>query len=211
MHFTNRETAGRELAETLRQFAGPSLVILSLPRGGTVLGVEIAKTLNAPLGIILVRKIGHPVYAEYAIGAVAENSNPIYNEAEATTLDVTWLTAAEHDARSLIKYRRNLYPDTTYALPRIEGKIVIIVDDGIATGLTMKAAAAAARANHPKMTVIAAPVASRESLELLAGMADAFFILDDPKRFLGAISAHYLDFPQVNDAMVKKLLERSTP
>jgi len=209
MHFTNRETAGRELAETLRYLAGPSLVVLSLPRGGTVLGAEIAKTLDAPLGIILVRKIGHPVYAEYAIGALAEDGEPVYNEAEVTTLASDWLSVAEHDARRLIAYRRRLYSDEAYMAPKITGKVVVIVDDGIATGLTMKAAAFAARAKHPKITILAAPVASRQALAMLSDTADAFFILDDPKRFLGAISAHYIDFPQVKDATVKELLRKT--
>jgi putative phosphoribosyl transferase len=206
MGYTNRQAAGQRLAEALRQFAGDDVIVLALPRGGVVLGAEVARELEAPLGLVLVRKISHPSSPEYAIGAVVEDEPPVYNEAEAVAIDVSWLTQAEASARQLIERRRKLYYSQDLLPPDAAGKTVIIVDDGIATGLTMEAAVRAVRNKHPKQIVVAVPVASAESVTELEELANEVVVLDKPESFSGAVGSHYMEFEQVDDEEVKELL-----
>lgn len=206
MLFTSRKEAGRKLARILSQFADKDTVILALPRGGVVTGVEVANVLHAPLGFILVRKIGHPAYVEYAIGAIAENGKPVYNQAEVATLDKKWLKESETNACQLIATRRKLYFDERYKAPEVKNKTVIIVDDGIATGLTMQAAVLAIRDKLPKRVVVAVPVAPQDAIDALQELADEVIVLDT--AFMGAVGSHYLRFPQVEDDEVRRLLER---
>ncbi len=179
---------------------------MALPRGGVVLAAEVAKSLQAPLGLVLVRKIGHPSYAEYAIGAIAENNVAVYNKQEINTIDKTWLKSAEATARELINQRRKIYYGQDATTPAVGNKDVIIVDDGIATGLTMEAAVRSVRNKHPKQIIIAVPVASTESVERLQGLADQMIVLDKPEDFLGAVGSHYQEFDQVDDQEVRTLL-----
>lgn len=209
MRFANRKSAGRELGNALREFVESNSIILALPRGGVVLGYEVAKILQSPLDVIMVRKIGHPASSEYAVGAIAEGSLPVYNEIELGLLDDEWREEAEKEARRLIAHRRKWYFNGAYAPPELTHKTVIFVDDGIATGLTMKAALAVVSNRHPAKIVIATPVASEEGIDMLQGDFDRIFVLDDPLNFLGSISLHFDDFPQVDDDEVKNLLERS--
>lgn len=204
--YIDRHDAGQRLAEALRRFAGSDVVVLALPRGGVVLGAEVAKELEAPLDVVLVRKISHPSSPEYAIGAIVEDEPPVYNENEAAAIDDGWLTRAEAAARQLIERRRKLYYSQDLPPPGIAGKTVIIVDDGIATGLTMEAAVRAVRNKHPKQIVVAVPVASAESVTELEGLADEVIVLDKPESFIGAVGSHYLEFEQVDDKEVKELL-----
>jgi predicted phosphoribosyltransferase len=206
MSYHNRQDAGKQLVNVLSQYKGMSVVVLALPRGGVVLGAEVANGLQAPLGLVLVRKIGHPSYAEYAIGAIAEDEAPVYNEQEIRGINKSWLKQAELSARELIQHRRELYYGEDFMPPKVKGKTVIIVDDGIATGLTMEAAALAVRNQHPKQVVVAVPVASQESVDRLKSMVDRVIVLDNPEDFLGAVGAHYQEFNQVNDEAVRALL-----
>jgi len=206
VYYRNRQEAGKELAEVLAQYRGKSTVVLSLPRGGVVLGAEVAKSLRAPLGVVLVRKIGHPSYAEYAIGAVAEAETPVYNQSEIAGIDKKWLMKAVAAARELIKRRREQYYGDDFTPPNLLNKIVLIVDDGIATGLTMLAAVQAVRNQHPKQVVVAVPVASQESVDELQRSVNQVIVLDNPENFLGAVGAHYQEFEQVSDNQVKSLL-----
>ena len=206
MRYANRQKAGKSLSKALKRFRGGDVVVLALPRGGIVLGAEVAKDLKAPLGLILVRKIGHPSYPEYAIGAVAEDEKPVYNESEVVALDKTWLKKAEASARQLIEQRRKLYYGGDFVPPEIAGKVVIVVDDGIATGLTMEAAVRAAKHKHPKKLIVAVPVAPHESVGTLESLADEVIVLDNPDNFMGAVGSHYMEFGQVGDEEVKILL-----
>jgi len=206
MSYINREDAGRRLAQVLRHFKGKDTVVLALPRGGIVLGAEVSKELKAPLGLVLVRKIGHPSYSEYAIGAVAEGEKPVYNENEVATIDEEWLKEAEASARKLIEHRHELYYGENLTPPEVEDKVVILVDDGIATGLTMESAVRAVRNKKAKRIIVAVPVASRESVDTLDSMADEVVVLDEPEDFLGAVGAHYQEFEQVDDEEVRTLL-----
>lgn len=204
--YVNRQDAGQQLGEALRRFRGDNTVVLALPRGGVVVGAEVARELLAPLGLILVRKIGHPHNPEYAIGAIAENEPPVYNERERLSASEHWLKQAEADARKLIEKRRKLYYGEDFKPPAIENKTIIIVDDGIATGLTMEAAIKAVREHGPAKVVVAVPVAPPECVYELAEIADEVVVLDKPETFKGAVGAHYQQFEQVNDEEVRELL-----
>jgi len=210
MTYDDRRDAGKQLANALHRFKGADIVVMALPRGGVVLGLEIAEELQAPLGLVLVRKIGHPSFAEYAVGAVAEGGTPLFNESEASHLDEEWLDEAVAAARNMIKHRRKLYFGNDFAEPDVENKTVIIVDDGIATGLTMEVAVRAIRDKAPNKVIVAAPVASRESVAVLEQMADEVVLLEDPKKFLGAVGAHYRNFDQVDDDEVRELLREAS-
>lgn len=205
--YKDRKHAGQELAEALERFRGDSTVVLALPRGGIVPGAEVAKLLKAPLGVVMVRKIGHPANPEYAIGAVVEGEPAIFNEAEKAFLDDSWLKQAEKEARALMARRRKLYYNDGFTPPEIAGKTVILVDDGIATGLTMEAATRAARDQGAKRVIVASPVAPNDSAEILNDIADEVIVLDSPEEFRGAVASHYLEFGEVDDQEVRRLLQ----
>lgn len=209
MRFIDRRDAGRQLAYKLANFESVNTIVLALPRGGIILGKEVAKTLNAPLGLVLVRKIGHPYNAEYAIGALAEDEMPVYNEAEIAAIDASWLKKAEMAAHELIEKCRQVYYGNDFTPPNAKGKTVILVDDGIATGLTIQAAVKALKQKKPKKVIVAIPVAPRDSVAKLKQLADEVILLDDPDNFLGAVGAHYQNFPQVNDEEVKSILREA--
>lgn len=209
MQFLSRLSAGGELAAVLRPFVKSDPVVLALPRGGVVVAAEVTRILRLPLDLILVHKIGHPSNPEFAVGAIAENAKPVYDAIDVLALDDEWREDAEKAARQRIFRRRQLYFAADFIHPSITGKPVIVVDDGMATGLTMLAAVSALRAQHPRQIIAAVPVASRPSIDLLINHADVCIVLDDPNTFRGAVGMHYDDFPQVDDNNVKKLLGRS--
>lgn len=204
--FKDRTEAGRQLAKALSKYRGSGAVVLALPRGGIVLGEIVAKSLGAPLDLALVRKIGHPAHPEYAIGAVAENAEPIYNEAETASLEDSWLAESLAEARQLIADRRKFYYDGGIKQPKITDKTVIVVDDGIATGLTMSAVLHSLKSKRPKQLIVAVPVAPADSIDALKQLADQVTVLEDPQYFLGAVGAHYLKFGQVDDNKVRQIL-----
>lgn len=210
MIFADRKQAGKKLAEKLAAYKGKDTVVLALPRGGVVLGVEVAGRLKAPLSLVLVRKIGHPNHPEYAVGAVVEDEKPVYKKSEIENLDEEWRQKAEASARRLIENRRNLYYDEDIPPPAISGSTVIIVDDGIATGMTMQASILAIRSKGAKRIVVAVPVAAADALTRIEKLADEIIVLDDPAEFLGAVGAHYQQFEQVNDEEVRELLREAS-
>ncbi len=209
MRFLSRLSAGRELATTLRPFAKSGSLVYALPRGGIVVAAEVARILRLPLDLILVRKIGHPSNPEFAAGALAEGGDAVYDDAEVATLDDEWRLEVEKNARHIIAQRRKMYFPENYVHPSVTERPVIIVDDGMATGLTMLAAVTALLKQQPRRIIVAAPVASRSSIDLLRNRADKCIVLDNPDNFGGAVGMHYDDFPQVDDITVTKLLERS--
>lgn len=206
--YRDRVDAGKRLAQTVRHFKGKNTVVLALPRGGIILGAEVAKELKAPLGLVLVRKIGHPAYPEYAIGALAESEQPVYNQDELLGLDYAWLRDAVSTARQLIEQRRELYYGEDFSPPEVKDKVVILVDDGIATGLTMEAAARAMQSKHAKRVIVAVPVSPRDSIDELKITADEVVVLDNPEDFKGAVGSHYREFNQVDDEEVRTLLRK---
>ncbi len=207
--YDTRTDAGLHLAEALRSFTIEHPVILGLPRGGVVLAATVAQQLHAPLGIVLVYKICHPTSPEYAIGAVAENEQPVYAQAEVRDIDKQWLDHAEADARKFIAKRRKLYYGSMLHPPIVTGKTAILVDDGAATGLTMVAAIKATRSKRPKKIIVALPVVSREAMVKLTALADDIVTLEAVDSFAGAIAAHYRAFDQVTNTTVQTLLRKA--
>jgi putative phosphoribosyl transferase len=215
--FADREDAGRQLAAKLVRFKDKNPVVLALPRGGVPIGREVATALDAPMDLILVRKIGAPGQPELALGAVVDGARPelVINEDVRAMLHVTDDYIAEAEARQLaeIGRRRELWLGDR---PRIavEGKTALIVDDGIATGATVRAALHAVRRARPARLVLAAPVAPPDTIESLRDDADEIVCLATPAAFW-AISMFYLDFPQVADAevsaMMAAVLRANTP
>lgn len=204
--FADRRTAGKILARQLEALAGKDAVVLALPRGGVVLGYEVAQHLGAPLDIIAPRKIGHPLHPEYAVGAVDEKGTQILNEAEAAVLDRKWLAEESKRQQEEAQRRVNAYRGARSPLS-LKGKTVILVDDGIATGLTMQLAVRRAAAEGAEHIIVAVPVAPQEPLEMLGKEGAEVIVLEPTESFLSAVGAHYERFEQVSDEEVVQLLK----
>lgn len=209
LYFKDRTQAGRMLARALKDYDQYDSVVMALPRGGVVLGYEVAKKLHAPLGLVLVRKIGHPLNPEFAIGAVAEDEEPVFSAAIGEDISETWLTLAKQEAQQLIEHRRTVYYPLEYVPLRLKDKAVILVDDGIATGLTMEASIKAVKKQMPELIVVAVPAAPIEAVQKLKTLVDEVFVLIDPNRFLGSVGAHYRDFEPVSDYSVRQLMDEA--
>ncbi len=211
MIFRDRKDAGRKLAAALVQFKGQDCIVLALPRGGVPVGAEIAERLGSPLDVLLVRKIGAPHQPELAIGAVVDGGNPIIVRNE----ELMRLTATTDQAfddickRELaeIERRRRVYVQGRQSLDP-GGRIAIVVDDGIATGATMRAALRATRARKPAKLILAVPVAAADTLADLGREADRTVCLSTPEPF-GAVGYFYADFEQVSDGDVIALLSHA--
>ena len=206
MLFKNRTEAGQKLAELLSDYASEDVIVYALPRGGVILGAEIAKVLHAPLDLIITRKIGHPSNPEYAVCALAEDGAPICNQSELERLGHHWLEEEKHKAREEIQRRREEYVGGTTQLD-IKGKTAIIVDDGIATGLTMIASIEEMKLHEPKEIVVAIPIVPYLTSLKLEGMVDKVVCVEATREFLGAVGAYYDDFTQVDDDEVKRILK----
>jgi putative phosphoribosyl transferase len=208
--FTDRAEAGRRLAEVLDAYGGAKdLLILALPRGGVPVAFEVARALRAPLDVFLVRKLGVPGHEELAMGAIAAGGIRILNQGIIRALRISEERieeVAEAESRELQRrdeeYRGALPP------PEISGKAVILIDDGLATGSTMRAAAAAVSARRPARLVIAAPVGAPESCRSLLDAADEVVCVETPDPFYG-VGMWYRDFPQTSDDEVRALLQRA--
>jgi len=210
--FRDRKDAGERLAAQLLHLKDLSPVVLALPRGGVAIGSEIARLLEAPLDIVLVRKIGVPWQPELALGAVADGGTPeiFIDPHMQQTLAIQADYVREETARQLaeLERRRQIY---SAGRPPVEirGRTAIVVDDGIATGATMRVALRAVRRRGPAWLVLAAPVAAAETLAALAGEADETVCVAAPEG-LGAIGYYYADFHQMSDEEVTALLARGT-
>ena len=208
--FRDRRMAGQILAARLAQYANrPDVLVLGLPRGGVPVAYEVARALNAPLDVFVVRKLGLPGHEELAIGAVASGNVRVLNEdivrpwhVPAEIIDR--LTSLELDelARREKLYRDNLPP------PQVAGKTVILVDDGLATGATMRAAAQALRVLHPARTVIAVPTAALETCNEFKSEADEIVCAIIPETF-HSVGQSYEDFSQTGDEEVQDLLRQA--
>lgn len=210
MPFTDRVDAGRRLAAALAHYKAHSPVVLALPRGGVPVAAEIATALDAPLDLVLVRKIGVPFHLELAMGAVVDGPAPLTVRnreiiASAGVADAMFELARDRELREIAR-RRGYYLGGRARID-IGGRTVIVVDDGIATGATTRAALRAARAAHPARTVLAVPVAPTAILTDLRAEADDIVCLEDYADF-SAVGYFYDDFGQVSDAEVVRLLAR---
>ena len=205
--FSDRASAGRTLAERLQTPRGRGeALVLALPRGGVPLAAEVARALDAPLDLLLVRKLGAPGQAELAMGAIASGGVQVLNPDVISALGISDRTidrVAEVEGAELERRTRAYRGDRPP--PRITGRQVILIDDGLATGATMRAAVAAVRAKKPARLVVAVPVASAEAIELLQPAVDELVCLATPEPFL-AVGRWYASFPQTSDDEVRALL-----
>lgn len=211
MRFADRAEAGRQLAEALRGEVDPAAaVIFAIPRGGVVVGAEVARALGAPLLPLVVRKVGAPFNPELAIGAVAPGAL-LLHRALCRELGLSEEAVREAVARAREELAARLErlgaPDR---LPDLEGRDAVLVDDGIATGATAELALRVLATRGPRRRVLAVPVAPREVLARLQRHADRCVCLHTPEPFL-AVSAHYRRFGQVDDQEVRALLESLAP
>ena len=210
MPFQNRTDAGRKLAKALLKYRSGHPVVLALPRGGVSVAAEVAASLDAPLDLILVRKIGLPSQPELAMGAVVDGNKPtvIRNNDVIELSGVSERTFQQvcSDEHAEIERRRQRYLGGR-ARSEVKGKVVIIVDDGIATGATTLAAIRAVRKREPKELVLAVPVAPVDAVEKLHSEVDAIVCLETPQD-LGAIGYFYRDFRQISDDEVIAILKR---
>jgi predicted phosphoribosyltransferase len=209
--FRDRSEAGRLLAERLDEYASRlDVLVLALPRGGVPVALEISRRLRAPLDVFLVRKLGVPWYRELAMGAIASGGIEVLNDEVLRTygiprhvLDEVAKTEMEELERRMRSYRG------ARPLAQLAGRVVVLVDDGIATGSTMRAAVAAVRCQHPAEIVVAVPVAAADTCEELRREVDRVVCLSTPETFM-AVGDWYEDFAQISDEQVRDLLKKGS-
>ncbi|OSP35536.1 phosphoribosyltransferase [Streptomyces sp. 13-12-16] len=215
MRFRDRRQAGRELAARLRERqdegALPDPVVLALPRGGAAVAVEVAGTLDAPLDVLVVRKIGAPFHEEFGVGAMAGDGVPLFDEDALRRLgiDEADLAPVVERERTELRRREQCYRQGRPA-PGLRGRTVIVVDDGLATGSTARAALRALRAQDPGRLVLAVPVGSTEGVALMRSEADEVVCLHQPAAFM-AVGQWYEEFGQLTDEDVLDALHQRQP
>jgi putative phosphoribosyl transferase len=203
--FASRQEAGRQLGEFLRKRGISADAVLGLPRGGVVVAAEAARALHCPLDVLIVRKIGHPWQREFAVGALAEPDVVIFNESlewknPLARLELDGVIAEERER--LRAYRLEFHRGV---MPELEGKTVLLVDDGLATGATAEAAVISAKRRKAGRVIIGAPVASEPAVQRLRHVADEVAVLVEAPDF-EAVGQYYARFSQTTDAEVKALL-----
>jgi putative phosphoribosyl transferase len=206
--FADRAAAGRLLAETVRDSVDRLDLVLALPRGGVAIGAEIAAALGVPLDVFLVRKVGAPEQPELAMGALAETGHLELNQRVLDSVRVDQQTLSELVKRERLEIERRLqrYRSARPA-PVVQGRSVLVVDDGVATGATMLVALRALRAQQPAQLVMGTPVCPGSTLARLRSEADQVVVLASPEPF-GAVGSWYSDFHQMSDDEVTELLAR---
>jgi putative phosphoribosyl transferase len=205
--FKDRMTAGKKLVEKLVKHTKNSTVVVALPRGGVVVGSPVARELHAPMDVVIVRKIGPPRNPELGIGAIAEDAVVFLDTDMIDTLQISRqvLSMLQQQEYEELERRRLLYRGGK-SLPLLTDKTVILVDDGLATGVTARAAILSIKKHHPKKIIFAVPVCSREAAEEIKSWVDSIICLEVPEK-LDAIGQYYEDFRQVSDEEVIALLK----
>jgi predicted phosphoribosyltransferase len=202
--FADRTDAGMRLANVLMERKGQPVVVYALPRGGVAVAAPIARGLEAPLDLIVVRKIGHPESPEYAVGAVSEDGDVVLNPSEAAVLDMAWVDTAAAAELHETHRQRDLFLEGSRRVSAA-GRIAIVVDDGLATGLTMEAAIARVKKQNPAQVIIAVPVAAAETADRLRAKVDEIVVLHTSSAFR-AVGLYYGNFNQLGDNDVVALL-----
>jgi predicted phosphoribosyltransferase len=210
MPFKNRSDAGRKLSAALAAYQDQGAVVLALPRGGVPVAAEVAATLNAPLDLMIARKIGVPSQPELAMGAVVDGETPIVVRNEDVILlsgvsEPEFKAVCDAEVAEIARRRQRYLGDRERV--DVAGRTAIVIDDGIATGATTRAALRATRMRKPKKLVLAVPVAPSETLAGLRSEVDDLICLED-HEFFGAIGYYYTDFRQVSDEEVIDILKR---
>lgn len=203
MRFKNRTDAGNQLAQKLKINRPNQTIIVALPRGGVPLGLEISTIHHIPFDVVLAKKIVHPLQSEFAIGAIAEDGFPIINET--LNVDREWIEEDTNRVRLELKRRRKQYDKFLTQRP-LSKKDVIIVDDGIATGMTMFAAIEAVKNQMPNRIIVAVPIIPKDTNRILESRVDEVIAIEVPSQFRGAVGAYYQDFSQVSDAEVEEMI-----
>ena len=206
--FKDRVDAGKQLAKRLLAYKEKSAIVLAIPRGGVIVGNEIAKSLGSGLDIIVPRKIGSPDDPEFAIGAVAPDGSTSLNEDVASSYNIseTYIRNKVKEEIQEIKRRMEAYRGKKL-LPKLKNKIVILVDDGVATGNTMIASVKFVKKQQPTQVIVAVPVAPSDFVNKVSGMVDEVISLKPLEPYY-AISMHYLSFEQTNDEEVIEILKK---
>jgi putative phosphoribosyl transferase len=207
--FHDRTEAGRLLAERLRGYAGrDDVVVLALPRGGVPVAYEVAKELGAPLGVFMVKKLGVPGHEELAMGAIASGGVLVLDEGLVRALGIDEAKLEQTIAAETRELERREAAYDGRKAPQLEGKTVILIDDGLATGSTMQAAAVAVRRLNPAKVVVAVPVAAAETCDQFRNVVDEIVCQVTPRPFR-AVGLWYEDFSQTSDDEVRELLGRA--
>ncbi len=207
----NRRQAGQQLAASLQEYANrPDVLVLALPRGGVPVGYELAKALRVPLDVFVVRKLGLPGHEELAMGAIAPGGIRILNAEVVRHLGISErvISAVAAEEQKELERREQMYRDGRPA-PAVQGRTVILVDDGLATGSTMRAAVAAVRQQRPAKIVVAVPVAAASTCEELKQEVDRIVCDLTPEPFHG-VGEWYEDFSQTTDEEVRELLHATS-
>ena len=208
--FVDRRDAGRVLASRLTKYASrDDVVVLALPRGGVPVAYEVASALGAPMDVFLVRKLGTPGHRELAMGAIASGGVRVINDdvVQWYGISASAIDRIAREEQGELERREREYRDDRPA-PDLTNKIVIVIDDGLATGSTMRAAAHAVRAQRPARVVIAVPVGAPQTCSELAAIADEVICVNTPEPF-SAVGQWYLNFDQTDDTEVRELLRKS--
>lgn len=205
LRFKNREHAGKVLAERLDEYAGrPDVIVLALPRGGVPVGFAVAQALGVELDVLLVRKLGMPGQEEYAMGAIGSGGVRVLQPEIAHMVPAQVIDAVTRREEREIERRERLYRGNR-PQPDLHGRVVLLVDDGLATGSTMRAAVAVTRQQQPARVVVAVPVGARDSCDALAPEVDELVAVGMPVMFR-AVSQWYKEFDQTSDEEVQDLL-----
>jgi putative phosphoribosyl transferase len=208
--FADRADAGRKLAEKLNKYAGrDDVVVLALPRGGVPVAFEVARRLQAPLDVFVVRKLGLPGHEELAMGAIASGGIRVLNEEVVNRLSVPdhLIESVAKNEMEELRRREKVYRGER-ALASVSDRTVILVDDGLATGASMKAAVSGLWALDPYQVVVAVPVAAPETCARFLQLVDEIICLETPEKFFG-VGAWYDDFSQTSDEEVRQLLQQA--